>query len=690
MFRPNIGFRKKDMVVADIGLRDLGTVVPGKQLGEPNAVDVPAFPVASQVIQQDLVSRPQTIFGADRPDGTDALGVTAPLAVLAELAAHARTETPLTIGLFGPPGSGKSFALSRLLRAIELLTTRAAEIPDTPYVGEMVTIRVDATHLDGNPATALTGALHAGLAKAFPALAAEAARAARDPRTDASEALDRLDTCRSKLEAEKRSLDETNARRARLTETILYQTAGSQIDAFAGANKARIKALLARLGIAGDALPAFKEMAGALAGTHGYVRRAGFAMRAFLAFKRQRRLIANAMLLLIAGAALGFAIDAHTAWLSRLRANEFSIPIANWLEAHMDLLASLREIVFLGAAALLGVNVWRAFRWLKLVFRGAALLQADVAIRLSEMDRLFAHQVRRVKALAAEENALSRLAAEAERRAGTMHHVYPPLAEPSLFPETGIQQAQLFAAAVGAMITRPSQTGPGKASRGTPRRLVFAVDHLDEVSSSRGREILVHARSLFTEGYVVLVAADPARLIGAEGKTGPCLDRWIQVPFQIGEIASRANYSTFVHEILNGQDSQDLSVCNARTSALDRPMSSAETQLLADLAPLAGSSARAVKRFVNLYRLARAQNANHWGALAFMLALDAGGTQSEIAALNDALSNADGEADLALHQCQCGARLIEALAAVRLAHGRLSVAAAQRAAATTRIFSFRS
>jgi hypothetical protein len=80
-------------------------------------------------------------------------------------------------------------------------------------------------------------------------------------------------------------------------------------------------------------------------------------------------------------------------------------------------------------------------------------------------------------------------------------------------------------------------------------------------------------------------------------------------------------------------------------------MSSAETQLLADLAPLAGSSARAVKRYVNLYRLARAQNANHLGALAFVLALDAGGTQSEIAALNDALSNADGEADLAFHQC---------------------------------------
>ncbi|MGS0740164.1 hypothetical protein ACVBEG_27495 [Pseudomonas sp. GG8] len=50
-------------------------------------------------------------------------------------------------------------------------------------------------------------------------------------------------------------------------------------------------------------------------------------------------------------------------------------------------------------------------------------------------------------------------------------------------------------------------------------------------------------------------------------------------------------------------------VRNAETSALpalDQPLSAAETQLLADLAPLAGSSARALKRFVNLYRLVRA------------------------------------------------------------------------------------
>ncbi len=147
---------------------------------------------------------------------------------------------------------------------------------------------------------------------------------------------------------------------------------------------------------------------------------------------------------------------------------------------------------------------------------------------------------------------------------------------------------------------------------------------------------------------------------------------------------------TLVRAILGGQGALEPRVGNAETSALaalDLPVSAAETQLLADLAPLAGSSARALKRFVNLYRLTRSAGPNHQGALAFMLALDAGGTPSEIAAVSDALSNSAPEADLDLHQC--GARLVEALAAVR-AQGKVSVAAARQAAASARMFSFNS
>ncbi|MDQ6703740.1 MAG: KAP family NTPase, partial [Pseudomonadota bacterium] len=589
--------------MADTGLGTLGAIVPGSRLAEPN---VPARPPGSRIVEPEAVST-QTIFAADLPDGPDALGLDAPLGLLAGLAAHARIETPLTIGLFGPSGSGKSFALTKLIRSIEDLS-RAATTPASPYIGEIVTLRVDAAHIEGNPATALAGALHASLARTFPALAAEAARAARDPFAAASEALERLDTSRRKFEAEKRALDDASARRARLAESILFQTAGSQVDAYTCANRARIKGLLSKLGIAGDPLLAFKDMAGTIASTHGAAR-AGFVLRAFFAFKGQTKLIATAIILLFSGAGLGFAIDESTAWLGWLRANESSVSIANWLEAHMELLASLREIIFLGAAIALGVNVWRASRLLQLVFRGEALLQADLAVARRETDGLFAHQARRVETLAAEVKTLSRLAAEAERRAGDAHPVSSTVAELSPFAiDTATQQAQAFAAAAGAMIARPGQTNPEKRGGGAPGRIVFALDHLDAVPAPRGREILAHARSLFNQGFVMLIAADPARLAGAAGETAPSLDKWIQVPFQIGEIASRANYATLVGTILGGQGALEPRVRDAETSALpalDQPVSAAETQLLADLAPLAGSSARALKRFVNLYRLTR-------------------------------------------------------------------------------------
>ena len=69
-----------------------------------------------------------------------------------------------------------------------------------------------------------------------------------------------------------------------------------------------------------------------------------------------------------------------------------------------------------------------------------------------------------------------------------------------------------------------------------------------------------------------------------------------------------------------------------------------------------------------------------------MLALDAGGTPSEISAVNDALSRPNLEVDLDLHHC--GARIAEALAAAQSAQGKVSVNEARRAAAAARLFSF--
>ena len=671
--------------MADNRLRDLGTVVPGARLAEASAPTLSAPPPQRRGIEPETVSPSDPVFATDLPEGIDALGLDAPLGLLAELAAHRRTETPLTIGLFGPSGSGKSFALTKLIQAIEELS-RAAVTPASPYLGEIVTLHVDATDITGNPATALAGALHTRLAGTYPAVAAEAARAARDPRAAASEALERLDMSRRKLEAEKHALAETSARRARLTEAILYETAGSQVDAYASVNRSRIKSLFFRLGIAGDPLLAFKDMAGAIASPDGAARRAGFTLRAFFAFKGQRKLIAAAILLFLAGAGLRIAFDQQAVWLAWLRATESSVPVANWLEAHIDWLLGLREIIFVGAALAFGVTVWRGLQLIRLVFRGADLLQADLGVRRRETDDLFAFQARHVEGLAAEVNILSRRAAEAEKRAGDVHPKSSTLAEPAPFAiDTATQRARTFAAAAGARIVTASQTSTSKNGV-APRRFVFAIDHLDAVPASRGREILAHVRSLFKQGYVVLIAADPAKFAAVAGETAPGLDTWIQVPFQLGELASRANYATLVGQMLGTEGAAEPLSRDAATSALDQPMSTTEVQLLSGLAPLAGSSARALKRFVNLYRLARVQNQPHKGALAFLLALDAGGTQSEIAAVNDALSRVNPEADLDLQHGD--ARLVEALAAAQAAQGKINVNAARHAAATARLFSF--
>ncbi|MGH6676702.1 MAG: hypothetical protein ACRECE_10855, partial [Xanthobacteraceae bacterium] len=123
-----------------------------------------------------------------------------------------------------------------------------------------------------------------------------------------------------------------------------------------------------------------------------------------------------------------------------------------------------------------------------------------------------------------------------------------------------------------------------------------------------------------------------------------------------------------------------------RAEPIDWSMSGAELSLLAALAPLAGGSPRAVKRFVNLYRIARPQAPDHKGALALMLALQQGGTDGELAALRDALGEHDGDADLTLQDDT--PRLFAALRALE-AQGKVSVTAARRTAAVAKRFSLR-
>ncbi len=689
----------------DSGLRNLGTIVPGA----PAAPAPP--PGAAQRQPQTPLSRAASappsfgpggaggapVFAADAADdpaalASAALGLDAPLQLLAELASHARTQTPLAIGLFGPAGCGKSVALNKLTLAVERLGAAAANVDSGPFIAPIATVRVDAADLNGNPATALAEALYARLASVAPALVMEAGHAARDPDVAAREAFERLDAARLKLETERRALDEADARRAKLAETLLYDTPGSQIDAYATGRRGRIKAAMDSFGIAGDPLLGFKDMVAEVADASG-PSRTSFALRAFFGLKGQKTRIVLAILLALIGLGLGAAFEHQSTWLDALQSQPQTAGAAGWIGAHADWLLTLRTAAFIGAGLALLSNIWRGARILQLVSRGESLLKAELVERRRDSDGHFGHQTRRVENLTADVERLSRQAAEAERRAGGLKRANPALAEPSPFAgDAQTQEARRFIAAVGALATRTGGNSQGLAQTqpaGSPRRIIVALDNLDALPVPRACEILAKAHSLLGPGYVSLVALDPARF---DGDFARSLDKWIAAPLQIGEITARRDAAAQIRDILGAAPTAAkvpaAAVPDAKQSVLDEPLSEAETQLLAAFAPLAGS-ARAVKRFVNLYRLLRPQwrdRPEERGALAFMVALDAGGSAGEVAAVNAALASIGGDA--AFEPYQAGPRVSAMLAALG-AQGRPSIDALRRAAAAARAFSFR-
>ena len=179
--------------MADVGLRDLGAFVPGRRGGEPvppplNAKAQGAVPIEPEAPTVMITPPPpatadRVVFAADLTSGPDALGFDAPLAHLAELAAHRGAASPLCIGLLGGAGSGKSFALQTLVRRIEALAKAAASLTRSPFLTRIHIQRLDAASLETDPARSIAADLHAGLRASYPDLAREIAHTARDPRS---------------------------------------------------------------------------------------------------------------------------------------------------------------------------------------------------------------------------------------------------------------------------------------------------------------------------------------------------------------------------------------------------------------------------------------------------------------------------------------------------------------------------
>jgi hypothetical protein len=174
-----------------------------------------------------------------------------------------------------------------------------------------------------------------------------------------------------------------------------------------------------------------------------------------------------------------------------------------------------------------------------------------------------------------------------------------------------------------------------------------------------------------------LLAFDPSRLAAALGNPSEArrrLGKWLQVTVNL-PARKDADGELVVTRLLSAGGPSAPAPDAAIAAALVEPLSSAETALLAALAPLAAHSPRDAKRFLNAYRLARCSNQPR-PVTALMQAVAFADDDAQTAML-ERLADGSGE----LTDISGPPALLEAIKAARVANnGPISIEEARAAA----------
>ena len=549
-------------------------------------------------------------------------------------------QTPFLAGIIGPSGSGKSFAVRRLVEAVENLTAAAGRTRETPFLSRVVVVPIDAAGVSGDPACAIASAAFAALERdrgsvSYAALADEAAHAGTDPQRAAAAAAERHDEIGKRLENERAARDEVEAKRARLTEALLYETPGSRIDAFIRASRASIEARLRQFDLAeGDAAKNYRDLVRDLDSV-GAASRASVAVRSIWAYRSQTGWLAAAAIAF----ALAFGLDEMrsaqaAAWLRGLGA--VFAPIADWLTAHDGLLETgIDVVVIFGIFALL-LNVWRAFSFAALLFRGLHLLNQDMRERRHELDASAARRTQRVLALSAEAEAAANHAEATAKRAGGAKPFARAPGPAFRGPEAPGKGARSFFVELSRLMS-----GPPRMTVSMPQRLVFAFDNLDALAPAEAARLIEAANTMFGPGCVGVVACDPEALASAMGggaAARPRIEKFFQVVVN-AQTLGLADGGRFAARLIGSNAVVNpVSLVDASRSRLIEPLSQGEAALLTAIAPLAADTPRGVKRFLNAYRVARLSKAPR-PAVALMLAVKQSGDGAANSAMFAALSS---------------------------------------------------
>ncbi len=527
---------------------------------------------------------------------------------LADLLRRRDTPTPFAVGLMAPAGGGKTSALRWLT---ENLGSAGAPV---------VALRAGA--LAAEPERALAAALYRALSTRYPALANEAAQEGAHMGADAGAyaraAHEKLDAMRRKLMQERQNLAQTEARRAALTETLLYDTPGSRVDSYVRRLRGAFEPRLRRFGFSGDSLASFKDLVRDLAETGGLSSRLIACSRAVYAFRGQVSLLVYAATCFALNWGAGWLIANKKLWLGAFSyAGAPGAQASEFVGGHLDWLPTAGQLFTLLGLALLGLNLWRAFGFMQPLFHGAGLLDEDVAAKRHELDHMLAHQARSVDLNGAETAAFAKHSAEAERRAsaaGASRH-------PPLFLETDAA-TQKQESSRGFLECLSGLIADAAKSIETPDRLIVTVDGFETANEPAALFDRLHDL-LARPGFVTVYALDPETIGSSRGAS---LVRRIQLPLRLDA----------------GQGGDKPSAL----APLDTPLSSSETRIIDALSPLAGGSPRLQKRLRNLFRFLRPAPGAPIGlkaALALFLAADLGASPEDRRSLDGALVAADAD-----------------------------------------------
>jgi hypothetical protein len=603
----------------------------------------------------------EPILLCDSAEGADLLNTGEIVQPLARLCVAPQVQTPFLAAIAGPTGAGKSFALRRLTRAIEQFRAAPAASSDVA-LARVVVAQVDAAGGVEAP-VAIASAAYAALDRApggvdYSALLDETGHSGGDPHRAASAASDRHDDLVRKLEAERSQRDDVEARRARLADVLLFETPGSRIDVFARANRGAIEGRLRRFGLAGsDAGLSFRSLVRDMA-TLGAGGRIAIVIRSIWGYGSQARLLFWAAVAF----ALAFGVNelhGDKAIGAIERGNDLLKPVAAWIEAHGDWFDRVSQVLVLLGALAIALNLWRALGFSNLLLRGARLLNHEARERRRDLDERAARLNQRVAALTTEAEAAARRAETASRRVGgkaSDRAPGPEFLEASHGPSAA---ARAFLAALGGRIGHASATGPA------PDRLIFVIDNLDALPPAAAVAWIDIAQGLIGPGCAGLLAFDPRRLavaLGGPRQARRRFGKWLQVTVNLSA-RQGADGERVVARLLSTSAQSAPPLDWKAAAALAEPLSAAETQLLASLAPLAAYSPRDAKRFLNAYRLARCSSLPR-PVVALMQAVAFADDESQ-AAMRERLAKDSGDmADVA-----GPAALAAAIKAARAANG---------------------